>query len=513
MSYAQILSIDTKYNLSRIVNVEVDTSRGFHAFNLVGLAHKSINEAKDRVSAAIKNCGYISPKQRNQKIVVSLAPAHIHKEGTHFDLAIALGYLKAIKEIPGYKLDQTVFVGELGLNGEIRPIKHILSAVKLATKQNLQLVIPEENVKELQHLSNPNILSARHISEVIAWARGKSKLNIVTKPIKSPLVDTRNELLRFENMTGSANLPVEIQGNTKSKIALALSVVGNHHMCLYGPAGTGKTSLVNWLKHLIPPITDKDILEVSEIKEYFTEEYVGGSSFNNLRPFRSPHHNVTLSKFIGGGNPIKAGEVTLAHKGILFMDEFVEFKSEVINSLREPLENKCIVVHTGPKTISLPTEFTLVCATNLCNCGNYGSIIKRCYCDERLRRKYLARIPGPIIDRIPIWSLADESTNNDSFSKNISFSDIKNQIDKGLSFKDRRLKNSKIKRIDSKVEQLDGITKRFMDIKAAELNLSGRQIFNYTKLARTFADLSEECMISRTHIDEALKYMPNIKAR
>lgn len=510
MPYAQVLSLDIKYNQTRIVRVEVDTSRGFHSFNLVGLAHKSISEAKDRVSAAIKNCGYISPKQRNQKILVSLAPAHIHKEGTHFDLAIALGYLKATKEIPIDKFNNVIFLGELGLNGEIRPIKHVLSAAKLVLKQRLLLVVPEGNANELKHIGGSNILLASHISDVIAWSQGRLKLRGITGAMKTVTdrnVNSNNQI----GIPGNQYPPTLIQGNVYSKFALVLSVVGNHHMCLYGPAGTGKTSLVNWLRLLTPPIRDSEILEVSEIWEYFSSENAEQSRSKYLRPFRSPQHNITLPKFVGGGNPVKAGELTLAHKGILFMDEFIEFKSEVINCLREPLENKRILVHTGTKTTNLPTEFTLICATNLCNCGNYGSLIKRCYCDERLRRKYLSRIPGPIIDRIPIWSLVEDSTLSKDRATDLSFLDVKTQIEKGLSFREKRMRkmfgNSKTPQNDL----LDANARNFLEIKAAELNLSGRQIANYTKLARTVADVSGEEVVSRSHVSEALKYIPRIR--
>jgi magnesium chelatase family protein len=247
-----------------------------------------------------------------------------------------------------------------------------------------------------------------------------------------------------------------------------------------------------------------------EIEDYFLERNLSETGVNNPRPFRTPHHNISLSKFIGGGNPVRAGEVTLAHRGILFMDEFMEFRKEVINSLREPLENKKIMVHTGSKAISLPTEFTLVGATNLCHCGNYGSVRRRCYCNERLRRQYINRIPGPIIDRIPLWSLVDDHVEESKNERDIEFLHLEDLVMKGLSFRQKRLKANGSDSVKSLSADLDEVTKSFLDLKATELNLSRRQIANYTKLARTLADLYEAEVVDRSHISEVLNYVPRI---
>lgn len=513
MAYAQTLSLNTKYNSCELIRVEVDTARGFHSFNLVGLAHKSVSEAKDRVSSALKNCGYISPKQKNQKIVVSLAPAHIKKEGTHFDLAIALSYLLATKEIPVKKLKGVILIGELGLNGGLRPAKHILSVLKFAKTYNLSVIIPTANVPEAAITNGNGIFVANHIMEVIDWSKGKynlKKLADLATSAGNINISNSDEFV-YDKQTSSGGAEVgQIIGNSKAKLAIALSVVGNHHIFLYGPAGSGKTSLANWLHRLIPPLSMIERLEVLDIQSYFIERIDG----ENIRPFRTPQHNISLSKFLGGGNPVRAGELTLAHRGVLFMDEFIEFDPQVINSLREPMQNKTINVHTGSKALKLPADFTLIGATNLCHCGNFGSKVKKCYCDERQRRKYMDRLPGPIIDRIPIWSLVDSVDENNSVTKkNIEFVDLKNLIDKALKFKAQRMVNApnNLRSNPAALDHFDTSLKNFFDIKTTELGLSRRQYANYAELARTVADIDGEYVINREHIMKALEYFPRIR--
>lgn len=516
MAYAQILSLNSKYRFSELIRVEVDTARGFHSFNIVGMAHKSVSEARDRVASAVKNCGYISPKQINQKIVVSLAPAHIIKEGTHFDLAIALGYLVAIKEIPPSKLTNVIFVGELGLNGEIRPIKHALSVIRYAASNNLTAVIPRANAVKFGNLSTANILLADHLKEIINWSKGKFTLKKLANESDDIIGDMltnspsygKSDNTQLTSVTNVTNDPPTIIGNAKGKLAIALSVIGNHHVFLYGPAGSGKTSLVNWLHLLMPPLCREEQLEVSEIRGHFIEENTDGI----FRPFRAPQHNITLSKFIGGGNPVRAGEITLAHNGVLFMDEFIEFDHNVVNSLREPIQNKFVTIHTGSRAVNLPANFTLICATNLCNCGNYGSKHRKCHCGERLKAKYLDRLPGPIIDRIPIWSLVDDEV--DDKKNGMDFPGMKNLIEKSLEFRRSRIvntKNSSTKygRTDSTYHNLDDRTKNLFEMKCEELGLSRRQMANYANLARTIADMNGEATVNLDHIAKALEYIPD----
>lgn len=380
MSFSRVYSAQINILDGQIITVETDISKGLHNFAIVGLADKAVDEARDRVGSAIKNSGLKSPKQSNQKIVVSLSPANVKKEGSYFDLAIALGYMLSNEEIK-FDPEGKIFLGELALNGETKPLKGILSLVKSAKDLGFQeIFVPEKNAREAALIEDIKIFAVKNLIEVIDHLDDKKEFKITPQPKTEIIYETSKHLIDFS----------DIRGQELAKRGLEIAAAGGHNIAMYGPPGTGKTMLARAFTSILPELSKDDILEVTAIHS------VAGILENSLvtqTPFRSPHSTSSYVSVIGGGTYPKPGEVTLAHKGVLFLDEFPEFDRRVLESLRQPLEDRVVNISRAKGSATYPTNFILIAAMNPPPTNASPAEIVR----------YQKKISGPILDRIDMW--------------------------------------------------------------------------------------------------------------
>ncbi|MEK7601096.1 MAG: YifB family Mg chelatase-like AAA ATPase [Patescibacteria group bacterium] len=487
---------------AHLVSVEADLARGLHAFSIVGLPDKAVEEARDRVASAIKNSGLISPKSTNKKIVISLAPAELKKEGAAFDLPVALSYLLAAEDVdfePAGKL----FAGELALDGTLRPIRGTLSIALLAREKKFtELFIPVENADEAALVSGITIYPVRSLTDILAHLDNKNEFAIAAH------VATPRKESGYESDVSLS----DIRGQDSAKRGLEIAAAGRHNIALYGPPGTGKTMLARAAAALLPDLSDDEMIEVTSIHSLAGTN--DGAVFRP--PFRSPHHTSSYASLIGGGTIPRPGEVTLAHRGLLFLDEFPEFHRDVVNALREPLEDAQVSVARARGTATFPANFMLVAALNPCPCGKYGT--RECRCMPHSIEKYRRKISGPVADRIDMWvqvgdmppeTLAIKHRRTDDQSKI-----VRERITKA---RDRQLARFKgLKDISTnadmgpkEIESRAGLTQKAEDTlvgAARSMKLSARGYHRTIKLARTIADLAESETIEPAHMLEALQY-------
>ncbi len=509
MSYAKVHSAQANLLKPYIVDVEADLSRGLHSFSIVGLPDKAVEESKDRISAAIKNSGFESPKSKNHKVVISLAPAEIKKEGSGLDVAMALSYLLASGDIIFDPKDK-IFLGELSLDGSLRPIKGALAfARKAKEKKFREIYLPLENAREASMIEDIDVYGAENLTEIINHISPDADIKQKIKPEKKINIE------EFKREEISLDL-ADIKGQESAKRALEIAAAGGHNIALYGPPGTGKTMLAKALSGILPPLSLEEILEITEIHS------MSGVLENDLileRPFRSPHHTASHVSIIGGGSNPKPGEVTLAHKGVLFLDEFPEFDNKAIESLREPLEEKVVSVSRAKGTVKFPAHFILVAAMNPCPCGNFGIKGKPCTCSPIQIEKYKRKISGPIIDRIDIWTEVsrvdhDKLTNKSEKSESVP---ARERIARARNIQNLRFKrferniltNSEMNARDiANILKITDEVKEILNNSAKSLDLSARSYHKIIKLARTIADLDSSEEILTKHILEAISYRP-----
>lgn len=508
MSFSKVYSAQTVGLNVQTISVETDiTSKTLYAFAIVGLPDKAVEEARDRVSAAIKNSGFISPKTKNQKVIISLAPASEKKEGPSFDLAIALSYLLSAEEID-FNSEGKLFLGELSLDGKLRPIRGMLPIARFAKSAGYkELYVPIENVEEAAIIDGINVFGVDSLSSVMKHLSGEKLI------LKSPVT-------KLSKKESQAKIDFsDVRGQERAKRGLLIAAAGGHNVAMYGPPGTGKSMLAKAFAGILPPLSFEECLETTSIHS------VAGvlSGFITEPPFRSPHHTASYVSLVGGGTTPKPGEITLAHRGVLFMDEFPEFERRVIESLRQPLEDKVISVSRAKGTAHFPADVMLVAAMNPCPCGNFGFRGKSCVCTPTSLQRYRRKMSGPIVDRIDIWLEVDrinaEQLSGKEEGARSEF--FRNKVTDARNIQRARFSKSNIKNKTNLTRNsemsardlvnfisLEPEAKSALNLAAERLGFSPRVYHRMIKVARTIADLDNSPEISRDHILEAVEYRP-----
>ena len=495
------------------VTVEVDVSSGLYSFSIVGLPDKAIDESKDRIIAALKNIGARNPKTENQKVTVSLSPANIKKEGSHFDVPIALAYLAASKQLKN-KNTEGWFVGELSLTGEILPMKGVLIIASYAKKLGIKtLYVPYANREEVALVEGLTVYGCKTLTEIIIHLGGTLETNEdvveLTPEKKTVLVYKKpDSFLDFK----------DIKGQEHAKRALEIAAAGGHNIALYGPPGTGKTMLARAFTGIVPPLTEQESLEVTRIHSLSGKD----TGLITHPPLRSPHHTSSHVSLVGGGANPRPGEITLAHHGVLFLDEFPEFNKQVIESLREPLEEGRIVVSRAKGSFTFPASCTLIASMNPCPCGYMGSPQKKCICKPSDIDRYARKISGPIMDRVDMW-VPVQHIDYDTLSHQSPLEGselIQKRVQRARDFaRDRFHKagnSSLLKNKDMHGKDitlyvvLDDTCLTLMKKLATAYSLSPRAYHRVLRLARTIADYRQSSTISEADILEAFQYRPKL---
>ncbi len=483
------------------VNVEVQLSSGPIAFNIVGLPDKAVNESKERVRSAITSINLSFPSKR---IAVNLTPADIEKEGTFLDLPIAMGILMEMKIIPNDIINDYIVMGELSLDGHINYINGILPAAIEASKKDLGLVCPESNGPEaLWADSDLRIIAPSNLIALINHLKGSQ---LVPKPTPK------------KQLASSTYLDLkDVIGQHQAKRALEIAAAGGHNLLMIGSPGTGKSMLAKRLPSILPDLTVKEILEINMINSIAGR--IKDGELITTRPFIDPHHSCSMPAMVGGGSKPKPGQISLAHKGILFLDELPEFSRQVLDSLREPLENKVISIARAKSSITFPADFQLIAAMNPCRCGHLSDNEKKCSRAPLCAKEYQSKISGPLLDRIDICievpkiDIFQESKRNSSLNE--SSSEVKKRVIKARMIQAERYANTAntsllnanaSNELLEEFAKLDNLTQETLQ---KAINIYGLSMRSYTKIlkvARTIADLEGKQNINKSHILEALRY-------
>ena len=482
------------------VDVETDISGGLPAFEIVGLPDKSVSEAKDRVRSAVKNCGFKFPVSR---ITVNLAPADTRKEGPIYDLAIFIGILKSSEQIK-FATDSYAFLGELALNGEIRKVNGVLPMVIKAREAGVGGVfVPRENALEGAVVKGIDVLPADNVFQVLDHLSGNETI--------APAVPIKNSSMFSFNADFA-----DVKGQFEARRALEVAAAGGHNVIMIGAPGSGKSMLAKRLPSILPSMTFEESLETTKIYSV-TGSLPDGVSLITERPFRAPHHSVSTAGLSGGGNgrTIKPGEVSLAHNGVLFLDELPEFKRAALEVLRQPLEDERIVISRVAGTVSYPCSVMLVCAMNPCPCGFYGHPSKKCTCPPGAAQRYLSRVSGPLLDRIDIHievPPVDFEKLSDS-EKGESSAEMRKRVEKARLVQQKRFEGTGV---TSNAHMSAGMTREFCrPVPAAmkmlenafeRMGLSARAYDKILRVSRTVADLDGSEKIETEHIAEAIQY-------
>ncbi len=482
------------------IDVEVDVNMGLPKYEIVGLPDASVKEAKERVRSAIKNSGFKFPSGR---ITVNLAPANKKKEGSGFDLAMAVAILFATEQLNIKKTNKFIFLGELGLDGSLKAVNGLLPMLISARAEGYNdFIIPAQNMQEASYIDGTNVYALNNFKDVINFLSGELNfLPIEKKEWKCEGVKASEDFAR-------------VKGQAVAKRAMEIAVAGGHNILMVGPPGSGKTMLAHCVPSILPDLTFEEALEITKIHS------VAGvldlkKGIVTSRPFRSPHHTASTVALTGGGKSVLPGEISLAHNGVLFLDEMPEYSRDTLETLRQPLEDGCITVSRASGTVVYPANFILIASMNPCPCGNFGSKDLECTCSPSQIQRYMRKISGPLLDRIDIKIDVDRVTFVDlnSDKEEESSAEVKKRVDRARKVQLERYKNDKNysnAKMNSKQIKLyckiDDDTRDFMEQAFEKFHMSARAYNRILKVARTIADLEGKENIEFEHVAEALAY-------
>lgn len=485
-----------------VVEVETDISNGIPAFEIVGLGDATIRESKERVRSAIKNTGLEFPVRR---ITMNLAPANLKKEGSYFDLAVALGILAATGQVSNPMLDRCMFIGELSLDGDIRPVRGVLPVAVCALQAGVDyLVLPEANAQEAAVVRGLNILPVKSLVDIVNHFNGIQQIEDY---------DTGNIDFFKDNTKYSEDFS-DVKGQESVKRALEVAASGAHNCFLIGSPGSGKTMLARRLPTILPAMTFEEALEVTKIHS-IAGTLPQGASLVNCRPFRSPHHTISDTGLVGGGAIPKPGEISLAHYGVLFLDELPEFSRKSLEVLRQPLEDGIITISRVNATLTYPAKTTLICAANPCKCGMFLDPARQCDCTPRQIQQYLGKLSGPLLDRMDIHiEVASVRYRELEDGREGETSEvIRNRVDQTRKIQLERYRGMKIysnsqlqPAMLNKFCKLDSKGRELLKNAFEKLGLSVRAHSRILKVSRTIADMDASDDIKPVHLAEAIQY-------
>ena len=485
------------------VGVEVDVAGGLPKTIVVGLPDTAVQESKERVKAAVKNAGFGFPPR---KIVVNLTPADLRKEGPSFDLSIAVGVLAASEQVNAHLLGDYLFLGEMSLDGSLRPIAGVLPIAAAAAKMGITgLVIPADNAQEAAVVKELSVYGFKHLEEVVRFLEHPEQ--------HSPTeIDTTKQLQQSYHSYCDLE---DVKGQVQARRALEIAAAGSHNLLFAGSPGSGKTMLAKRLPGILPSLDFEEALEVSQIHSVAGLLKNKGSLITT-RPFRSPHHSASGPSLVGGGSFPRPGEISLAHKGVLFLDELTEFKRNVLEYLRQPLEDGRVTISRTRQSVVFPAQFTLVASTNPCPCGYYGDLIQPCTCSPRQREQYWSRLSGPLMDRIDLQVIVNrlkpEEMTGDS--KGESSASVRERVILARNIARERFKADTQVSCNAEMRshhlkefcKLDDKITNLLEGAIRKLGLSARGMDRILKVSRTIADLAGDENLKTAHVAEAIQY-------